>query len=207
MVLLAFSITESVKDVRAFDEAVLLSMRESGQPNNPIGPPRFEEFVRDLTALGSQYVLFLGVMAVCGYLAMRRQYHAILLLLAATLGGYMVAGLLKGMFDRPRPELVSALSFTTGFRSFPSGHSVMAAAVFLTMGALLTRLVKPWGHKVYFLSMAIILTMLVGLSRIYLGMHHPTDVMAGWIVGGIWAGLCWEIASLLQKRGKVEAPE
>ncbi|HLP41148.1 MAG TPA: phosphatase PAP2 family protein [Fibrobacteria bacterium] len=206
LLLLIPCVTAAVRDVRAFDEAVLLTMRVPGDPRDPIGHPFFEEFVRDITALGSQYILALGVLAACGFLALHHQYHAVILLLAATAGAFFVSILLKGMFDRPRPELVSNISYTTGFGSFPSGHSTMSAAVYLTLGALLTRLVKPMGHKVYFLALSLLLTLLIGLSRIYLGMHYPTDVMAGWIIGAIWAGLCWEVAAWLQKRGVVEPP-
>lgn len=206
LVILFFMLTAQVRDFHGIDEKILLLMREPGAPDNAIGTPRFEEFVRDISALGSHGVLFLGVFAASGFLVMRRQYHAAFLLIAAAVGAYFVAAGLKGVFDRPRPSLVTPFSFHTGTRSFPSGHSVMAAAVYLTLGALLSRLVKPMGHKIYFVTMAALLAFLVGVSRIYLGMHHPTDVVAGWIIGAYWAGLCWEVATVMQRRGKVEAP-
>lgn len=206
LAVLFLMLTAQVRDFHGFDERILLLMREPGDPHDAIGTPRFEEFVRDISALGSQGVLFLGVFGASGFLVLRRQYHAALLLVAAAAGAYFAAAGLKGFFDRPRPSLVTPLSYHTGSRSFPSGHSVMAAAVYLTLGALLSRLVKPLGHKIYFLAMAALLTFLVGISRIYLGMHHPTDVAAGWIIGAYWAGLCWEVMTVLQRRGKVEPP-
>jgi membrane-associated phospholipid phosphatase len=154
LVLLFLMLTAQVRNFHGIDEHILLLMREPGDPDNAIGSRRFEEFVRDISALGSQGVLFLFVFAASGFLVMRRQYHAALLLIAAAVGAYFVAAGLKEIFDRPRPSLVTPLSFHTGARSFPSGHSVMAAAVFLTLGALLSRLVKPMGHKVYFIAMA-----------------------------------------------------
>lgn len=206
LAILFLMLTAQIRNFHGIDEKILLLMREPGDPNNAVGTPRFEEFVRDISALGSQGVLFLGVLAACGFLVLRRQYHAALLLVAAAVGAYFVAAGLKGVFDRPRPSLVTPFSFHTGTRSFPSGHSVMAAAAYLTIGALLSRLVKPMGHKIYFIGMAALLAFLVGVSRIYLGMHHPTDVVAGWIIGTYWAGLCWEITTVMQRRGKVEPP-
>jgi undecaprenyl-diphosphatase len=206
LAILFLMLTAQIRNFHGIDEKILLLMREPGDPHNAVGTPRFEEFVRDVSALGSQGVLFLGVFAASGFLVLRRQYHAAFLLIAAAVGAYFVAAGLKGVFDRPRPSLVTPLSFHTGTRSFPSGHSVMAAAVYLTLGALMSRLVKPMVHKIYFIVMAAILAFLVGLSRIYLGMHHPTDVVAGWIIGAYWAGLCWEVTTVMQRRGKVEQP-
>jgi undecaprenyl-diphosphatase len=206
LVILFIMLAAQVRDFHGIDEKILLLMREPGHPNKAIGTPRFEEFVRDISALGSQGVLFLGVFAASGFLAMRRQYHAAFLLIVAAVGAYFVAAGLKGVFDRPRPSLVTPFSFHTGTRSFPSGHSVMAAAVYLTLGAMLSRLVKPMAHKIYFIAMAALLAFLVGVSRVYLGMHHPTDVVAGWIIGSYWAGLCWEVTTVMQRRAKVEAP-
>jgi undecaprenyl-diphosphatase len=206
LAILFLMLTAQVRNFHGIDEKILLLMREPGDPDNAIGTPRFEEFVRDISALGSQGVLFLGVFAACGFLLLRRQYHAAILLIVAAVGAYFVAAVLKGFFDRPRPSLVTPFSYHTGTRSFPSGHSVMAASVYLTVGALLSRLVKPLGHKIYFIAMAALLAFLVGVSRVYLGMHHPTDVVAGWIIGAYWAGLCWEVTIAMQRRGKVEPP-
>jgi undecaprenyl-diphosphatase len=206
LALLFLMLTAQVRNLHGIDDKILLLMREPGSPDKPIGTPRFEEFVRDISALGSQGVLFLGVFAASGYLVLRRQYRAAVLLLVASVGAYFVGAGLKGFFDRPRPSLVTALSYHTGTRSFPSGHSVMSAAVYLTTGAMLSRLVKPMAQKIYFIAMSAFMTFLVGISRIYLGMHHPTDVVAGWIIGSYWAGVCWEVTTLMQRRGKVEPP-
>lgn len=206
LAILFLMLVAQIRDFHGIDERILLLMREPGNPDDAIGTPRFEEFVRDISALGSEGVVFLGVLASSGYLVLRRQYHAAVLLIVAAVGAYLLAAGLKGVFDRPRPSLVTPFSHHIGTRSFPSGHSMMAAAVYLTLGALLSRLVKPIGHKIYFIAMASLLAFLVGISRIYLGMHHPTDVVAGWIIGAYWAGLCWEITTVMQRRGNVEPP-
>jgi undecaprenyl-diphosphatase len=125
------------------------------------------------------------------------------LLIAATLGGCTVSLLLKHAFDRPRPQLVPHLSIVHT-SSFPSGHSMLAAAVYLTLGALLGQFVHERVLKAYFLIVAIALTVLVGLSRVYMGVHYPTDVLTGWTGGLAWALICWLIARFMQRRHIVE---
>ena len=119
------------------------------------------------------------------------------------MGGLLVSTLLKAGYNRPRPDLVPHLSmvFTS---SFPSGHSMLSAIVFLTLGSLLGRFVHEWRLKAYFLVVSLTLTFLVGVSRVYLGVHYPTDVLAGWTAGLAWALVCSLVARYLQRRGAVE---
>jgi undecaprenyl-diphosphatase len=125
------------------------------------------------------------------------------LVLAASAGGLIISSLLKHEFERRRPSVVPHLA-TVYTSSFPSGHSMMASAVYLTLGALLTRIVPERSAKVYFIAVAILVAILVGLSRVYLGVHYPTDVLAGWTAGSVWALVCWQVARYLQQRGTVE---
>lgn len=164
-----------------------------------------EEIWRDFTALGGIAVLTLASFGVAGYFLIRRQYHLMLLLLAAVAGGVLWSLLLKNMFDRPRPEYAGTLSHVMT-SSFPSGHSMLSAVTWLTLGVMLTRTQKQLRLKIYFLSVAICLTVLAGTSRVYLGVHYPTDVLAGWMAGLVWAVICWLAAAFLQKRGRVENP-
>lgn len=188
---------------RAFDERVLLALRTPGDLADPLGPRWLEEMMRDFTALGSTGVLALMVLAVGGFLVMTRKSHAALTVLVAVVSGVLLSQTMKWAYARPRPELVphGAEVFTA---SFPSGHAMMSAIVYLTLGALLARTQAGQAVKAYILSVAVILTMLVGVSRVYLGVHWPTDVLAGWALGGVWALACWLVMLWLQSRGQVE---
>jgi undecaprenyl-diphosphatase len=190
-------------DTQHFDEWVLRSLRSAKDPAIPRGPVWLEEVMRDFTALGSVVILCLTTIAVVGYLLMVKKYAGMWLVIAATLGGVIVGSLLKYFFSRPRPHIVPHLSdvLTT---SFPSGHSMYSAVVYLTLGTLLARFVPDWHVKMYFMVVALVLIFLVGISRVYLGVHYPTDVMAGWLAGLVWALVCWLVARYLQIRGTVE---
>ena len=200
-----FELADEVQDgdTHRFDEAVLLSMRNPADLTDPIGPGWIEEIGRDVTALGGIAVLVMIVLAVSGYLLLRRKNRAALWLMLATGTGIMLSNLLKMGFDRPRPDLVphGSIVYTA---SFPSGHSLMAAVVYLTIGALLARVERRRRLKVYVLTLAILLTLLVGVSRVYLGVHWPTDVLAGWTIGAAWALMFWLITWYLQRSGRVE---
>ena len=185
------------------DEAVLLTMRNRADPTDPLGPRWFEETARDFTALGGIGVLALIVGVACAYLLLAKKRRAALFVFAAVAGGQLLSSLFKRGFDRPRPDLVphGAFVYTT---SFPSGHSMMAAVTYLTLGALLARMHDPPRLKLLFLAVAAGITVLVGASRVYLGVHWPTDVLAGWAAGAVWAIACWLVALGFQRRGAVE---
>lgn len=204
-VLVFFKVADLVKagQSKSWDEWLILNLRDPADPARPIGPAWMNEAGRDLTALGGGAVLGLVTAAVLGFLIIQRTYHAMLLVLAATVGGWLLTALLKDWFDRPRPELVPHLSHVST-SSFPSGHSMMSAVVYMTLGALLARLVERHALKLYMVGVALVLTGLVGLSRIYMGVHYPTDVLAGWSAGLSWAVFCWLSARFLQRRGAVE---
>jgi undecaprenyl-diphosphatase len=183
-----------------FDDWVVRALRHPSNPANPYGPPWFEESVRDLTALGGIPVLVLVTLAAAGFLWMSRAYHAMWLTLGSTLGGLVLGLLLKGMFDRPRPDVVPHL-MRAQHSSFPSGHSLNAAGVYLTLGLILSQVVQ----RAYFAVTALLVTGLVGCSRVYLGVHYPTDVLAGWLAGSAWALFCCLITRHLKRTGSVES--
>jgi undecaprenyl-diphosphatase len=163
-----------------------------------------DEMWRDMTALGGVVFLTFLTSAVVIYLLMSRMFGAALLVIVATVGAHMINNVLKEEFQRQRPALHARGSRVGRTLSFPSGHSTLSASVFLTLGALLARFVRQRARKVYFLGMALLLAVMVGLSRLYLQVHWPTDVLAGWTVGLTWATLCWLVAYFLQRRGAVE---
>jgi undecaprenyl-diphosphatase len=186
-----------------FDVKLLRALRDPDDPNHSIGPRWLEEVGRDLTALGGMAGLSLLILAVSGYLLISRKWGALAFLLAATLGGLLLSTLLKDSFHRPRPDVVPWMSQAMT-SSFPSGHSMNSAVVYLTLGSLLARFVGQRRLKLYFLSVALLLTVLVGISRVYVGVHYPTDVLAGWSAGIVWALACSLVARWLQQRGAVE---
>jgi undecaprenyl-diphosphatase len=185
------------------DVKLLQALRDPDDAHHSIGPRWLEEIGRDLTALGGVAGLSLLTLAVSGYLAITRKWGALAFLLAATLGGLLLSTLLKDSFHRPRPDVVPWMSQAVT-SSFPSGHSMNSAVVYLTLGSLLARLAGQRLLKLYFLSVALILTFLVGISRVYVGVHYSTDVLAGWSAGIVWALLCSLAARWLQQRGVVE---
>jgi undecaprenyl-diphosphatase len=190
----------------AFDREVILAFRNPANPSDPIGPPWLQEAARDVTALGSTAVLGIVLVAVVGYLFLAGKRAAAWLVLVAVVGGVTLNTGLKIGFGRPRPELVAPAAQVFTY-SFPSGHAALSAVAYLTLGALLAQTHASSRFRVFFMSSGVLLTFLVGLSRIYLGVHYPTDVLAGWCVGLAWAWGCWALMARLQRAGQVEPPE
>jgi len=187
----------------ALDRCVTLALRSSADPSRPIGPAWLQEAARDLTSLGSIIVVVITTAAVAGYLFQTHRPGVAWLMLLAVGGGIALNNLLKLVFARRRPNVItsSARVFTT---SFPSGHATLSAIAYLTIGALLSRASPSAAVSLYLMALAVFLTVLVGFSRIYLGVHYPTDVLAGWCIGAAWAIFCWVLMAWLQNQGQVE---
>lgn len=198
-------LTDEVSEgtTESFDRQVLLALRSSDDLSDPIGPRWLEEMMRDFTALGGVGVIATLTSAALGFLLLEGRARGLTLLIAAVVGGFIISTALKWMIDRPRPTLVTHRShvYTS---SFPSGHSMLAASTYLTIGALLARMHAGAATKAYFILLGTLLTVVVGVSRVYLGVHWPTDVLAGWTIGGCWALLCWILARGLQRSGRIE---
>lgn len=190
-------------DTGGLDKKLLLMLRNPADLADPIGPQWLEEMMRDFTALGGVGVLVLLVCCVAGFVALTGRRRTALLVIAAIGSGLLLSSLLKYGFSRPRPDLVphGARVYTS---SFPSGHSTMSAIVYLTLGALLARTQRSGVVKVFVMGVAAMVTLLVGVSRVYLGVHWPTDVLAGWVIGSAWALLSWLAMLWLQDHGQVE---
>jgi undecaprenyl-diphosphatase len=157
-----------------------------------------QEAGRDVTALGSLTILALIAFLAVAFLLLNRQRHAALFVALSVTSGAALSSLFKLAIDRPRPDIETAVRVFTS--SFPSGHATVSAVVYLTLGTLLAHVTPDRRLAAFFLTAAIGLTVLIGLSRIYLGVHYPTDVVAGWALGTAWALLCWIVANI---RGRV----
>lgn len=217
VLLLAFTLVSSIwlfveiadevreGETETFDNSILKALRSPNMVTDRMGARRVEESVRDITALGSVTVLLLITAVVLAYLAFTRRFNACIFLSLAMGGGLALNWTLKKLFSRPRPDSVTHLHYVDSY-SFPSGHTLLSAVVYLTLGALVARMAATRRQKLYVMGAAMLLAFLVGISRVYLGVHHPSDVLAGWAVGLVWAIVCWFIARYLQRRGAVEQP-
>ena len=173
-------------DTHGIDTALLMMMRDGNDPQNAWGPPWVHEMMRDISGMGGIIILSFVSMGAAVYLFMRSKIGQAFYLLCTVSFGTMMTNILKSGFDRPRPDLVPHGSFVfTG--SFPSGHSMMAAVVYLSVGVLLARSHENYKLKLYFIVLSVILTVAIGISRVYLGVHWPSDVLAGWMAGCAFA--------------------
>jgi undecaprenyl-diphosphatase len=175
-------------DSHAFDMAVLETLHP--QPGDPAGPAWLQHAAEDFTSLGSISVLVTITLAAGGFLVLRKRSLEAGILAAALGGGLALSQTLKDLFDRARPpdayRAVEALN-----PSFPSGHALLSAVVYLTLGAMLARSTKSRTIRTYVMTGAILIAMLVGMTRVYLGVHWASDVIAGWCLGAAWATACW----------------
>ena len=190
-------------ELASFDEWLLQLLRVPGQPHVPIGPVWLLEAAQDITVLGGRTMLVCVAVFAIGYLALERKYGAMWLVAAAAAGGGLLEMVLKQLFSRGRPSVVPPLVAVTS-PSFPSGHSMLGAIMYLMLGALLARFATRRRTRIYLLGVAVVITVIIGATRVYLGVHYPSDVLAGWCAGLIWALTCWLIARYLQYRGAVD---
>jgi undecaprenyl-diphosphatase len=189
----------------AFDRWVLAGLRSATDPSIPIGPVWLRSVMIDVTALGGVFVLSTVTAVAAGYLLAVRKFATAAFLVGAITCGALISTLLKAVFSRPRPELVAHL-VEVHSASFPSGHAMNSAITYLTMGVLLARAERDRRVRIYLLTVAIGMTLAIGVSRVFLGVHWPSDVIAGWCVGGVWAILCSLAARGLQRGHTIEPP-
>jgi undecaprenyl-diphosphatase len=191
-------------DTQAFDTKILKALRDPVDPSRPIGPVWIEAPLLDLTAIGGSTVLGLVVASVAGFLMLQTRYRTAIVVVITWFSGELLNAALKQLFNRPRPSIVPHLRvvYTT---SFPSGHAMESAIVYLTLAAILMRASQSRVTKIYILGIAVLLTTLVGVSRVYLGVHYPTDVLGGWIVGFMWASICWLAARRFEGTAHIQA--
>ena len=186
-------------DTQSFDAHILMSLRRPDDPSVPIGPVWLRARALEITALGSSTVLGMATLAICGFLLLQRMKRTAAFVFVATVGGWLLNAVMKETFQRTRPAVVPHLQAVMSL-SFPSGHAMTSAAVYLTLGALTMRVADRRVTKFYCIATAMIVTFLVGLTRIFLGVHYPTDVLAGWLVGLTWALACWTVERRIEHR-------
>jgi undecaprenyl-diphosphatase len=187
------------QDTVAIDRGLLLWFRRADDPHIPIGPVWFREAALDATALGSPFILGLIALAAVGFLYFEGQKRVALFAVGALAGGAMVSLLLKQLFQRPRPEVVPHLREVVS-TSFPSGHAMGAAVVFLTLAVIFVKAFRSRRAKAFCLGLGVFLALIVGASRVYVGVHYPTDVAGGWLAGTAWALATWAISQFLPTR-------
>lgn len=183
---LADVVFDDEPEFRSVDETLILALREPQDLSDPIGPVTVETAVRDVTALGGTTILGFLTISAAAFLLLRGNRRTALILIVAVVGGTLLSMVFKDFFARPRPTVVPVEVEVLNY-SFPSGHAMLAAATYLTIGALLSRTQKRTVIKIYILVLSVVLTVAIGFSRVYLGVHWPTDVLAGWLAGAVWA--------------------
>ena len=190
IVFVSLAIAVSRGSIETFDNRVVSAFRVPGDPERLRGPAMVAEVLRDITSLGGIAVLILAIVAAAGALALTGQFRRAAALVTATGGGMIISVLIKHGFDRPRPQLVPRLA-EVSTSSFPSSHSMMSAVVYLTLAAVVAAGLKRMRTRIYVLSLAVALTLIIAATRVVLGVHYPSDVAAGWIAGLVWALTMW----------------
>ncbi len=182
-----------------WDRAIILALRTTGDNAQPIGPAWLHEVMVNVTALGSGTVLTIVVVAIVGLFLVQRLWLTAALVAVATLLGSGIAAQAKYWVGRPRPDLVDHLVQVTGL-SFPSGHATNSAIVYLTLAGLVAQVTRGRSTRLYVLVLAMLLAGAIGCSRVYLGVHWPSDVLAGWCAGTGWAAMWWWIGAAVRQR-------
>ncbi|MCC6205920.1 MAG: phosphatase PAP2 family protein, partial [Hyphomicrobiales bacterium] len=182
-----------------FDSSILLAFRDPADLSRTVGPPWLAESVVEITALGGYTLIVVLVAAVIGLLLINGLRGPALFVLLSVATGWVTSQLLKSFYDRPRPDLVPQLDIVHT-ASFPSGHAMMTTLVYLTLASVIARLTEKTSVRIYVFAVAVAIALAVGLTRIFLGVHWPSDVIAGWALGAAWAALSWLAVSVLRRR-------
>ena len=158
-----------------------------------IGPVWLEYGFVQITALAGWPIIVLLTVALSGLFLIRKQFKYLGVILAVIIGESVLVSMLKSFFDRERPDFIYHL-VEVGTKSFPSGHSASAAAFYLTVGLMAANMSSVPVVRRYIMTISIVVIMLIGASRIFLGVHYPTDVIAGFAIGAAWASAIWLIS-------------
>lgn len=200
LALLALAISSLFADggAHTLDRAIMLMLRDASA-NDPIGPKWFEDVMRDMTGLGGIGVVVGASLLLAGFLWLQRRMVDIAILAGSVAGAQIVSAVAKLLVSRPRPDLVSHEAEIYS-ASFPSGHTLMATVAWVTFAMLLAADFGNRRARDYLLLVAWIVAAAVGCSRVYLGVHWPSDVLAGWAVGALWMVLLSRFVPRLRGR-------
>lgn len=194
---IASEVTEGDADI--VDRQLLLMLRQPSDLSDPIGPRWVEEAMRDITALGGFTFLTIATIVAVLLFSIHGKRRQAWILAGTVLAAQISSEVLKTFYDRPRPNLVPHGSFVYT-QSFPSGHSALSAAVFLTLATLIASVEKRPNSKILIYILALLITVGVGFSRVFLGVHWPSDVLAGWSLGATWAFGAWIVLEWMRSR-------
>jgi undecaprenyl-diphosphatase len=186
-------------EIRRIDESLFLSLRVPGDPSRPLGPEWLQETAVEVTAIGGFPLIVLTLAAVTGFFLVTKRYGAALYAVLSVGTGALLSQTLKQYYGRPRPDLVDHLD-TVHTLSFPSGHALVTTVAYLTLASIMIGFLDDRRARIYVLSVAVLVAVMVGVSRVYLGVHWPSDVAAGWALGAAWASLSWLIVHVLRRR-------
>lgn len=190
-------------EIRSLDETLLLMLRVPGDPSRSIGPAWLQETALEITAIGGYPLIMLTLAVVSGFFIITKRYGAALYAVLSVGSGAVLSYSLKQYYSRPRPDLVDHLD-TVHTASFPSGHALVTTVAYLTLAAIVIGYLETRRARAYVLAVAMLVAVVVGVSRVYLGVHWPSDVAAGWALGAAWASFSWLVFHMLQRR-KVRA--
>lgn len=186
-------------EIRNLDETLFLALRVTGDPSTLLGPGWLQETAVEVTAVGGFPLIIFTVAAVAGFFVVTKRYGAALFAVLSVGSGALLSLTLKQYYARPRPDLVDPLD-AVHTSSFPSGHALVTTVAYLTLAALVISFLEDRRARAYVLSVAVFVAVMVGVSRVYLGVHWPSDVAAGWALGAAWASFSWLIMHMLKLR-------
>lgn len=184
---------------RAFDETILRFFRNDADTGTLRGPLWIRSAMESISALGHGLVLTTVVVGAAGYLVFHRRWRAALTIAGVAAGGTILDVVLKSMADRPRPTVVPHLTEVIT-SSFPSGHALLSAVIYLSVGMIIAQSSRSLRSAFFAIGSAVLLTLLIGISRVFLGVHHPTDVLAGWAAGVAWILVCVGLEESCRRR-------
>ncbi|MEQ8306418.1 MAG: phosphatase PAP2 family protein [Hoeflea sp.] len=186
-------------ELRKIDESLFLILRSPTDSNIPIGPAWLQETAVEITAIGGYPLIILTLAAVAGFFIVTRRYGAAAYAVLSVGTGALLSQTLKNYYGRPRPDLVDHLD-TVHTMSFPSGHALVTTVTYLTLASIVVGFLDDRRARIYVLSSAVFVAVIVGVSRVYVGVHWPTDVAAGWALGAAWASLSWLVVHFIGRR-------